>query len=168
MKLYLLRHAIAEARDESRYPDDSLRPLNAKGRKKMVKIAGHLKDMGISIDLILTSPYVRAHDTARIVVKALDLKKKQLVDSDNLAPSGSAKDLITEIKGKYPLKNLMLVGHEPYLSDLISMLVAGHSSLSVAMKKGGLCSLSIENLVYDKCATLEWLLSPAHLARIGK
>jgi phosphohistidine phosphatase len=168
MNLYILRHAIAEDRDENAFPDDSLRPLTTKGKKKMVKIAEKLKDMGAQIDLILSSPYVRAHDTAKVVVKAFELKKKQLVLSDQLTPSGFAKDLIAEINEKYPVDNLMLVGHEPYLSDLIAMLVAGDPSVSIAMKKGGVCRLSIDNLVYDKCATLEWLLTPAQLTRTAK
>jgi phosphohistidine phosphatase len=168
MNLYVLRHAIAEERDQAAYPDDSQRPLTPKGKKKMVKIAENLKDMGVQIDLILTSPYVRARDTAKIVRKALDLKKNQLAFSDHLAPSGFAKDLLSEINEKYPVENLMLVGHEPYLSDLIAMLLAGDLSPSIAMKKGGLCRLSIENLVYGKCATLEWLLTPAQLSRISE
>jgi phosphohistidine phosphatase len=168
MILYILRHAIAEQRDVGAYPDDSLRPLSAKGKNKMVKIAEHLKDMGVQIDLILTSPYVRAHETARIVQEAYNLKKKQLVLSDHLTPSGFAKDLIAEINEKYLLDNLMLVGHEPYLSDLIAVLVSGDPAMSVTMKKGGLCCLAIGQLVYDRCATLEWLLTPAQLTRMGK
>jgi phosphohistidine phosphatase len=124
--------------------------------------------MDVQIDLILSSPYVRAHDTARIVREAFDMKKKQLVLSDHLTPTGFAKDLIAEINEKYAVDNLMLVGHEPYLSDLIAMLVSGAPSMSVKMKKGGLCRLSIDKLVYEKCATLEWLLMPAQLIRIGK
>jgi phosphohistidine phosphatase len=165
MILYILRHAIAEERDENTYPDDSLRPLSAKGKKKMARIAEHLKDMGVQIDLILSSPYVRAHDTARIVLEAFDLKKKQLAFSDHLTPSGFAKDLIAEINEKYPFDNLMLVGHEPYLSDLIAVLVSGDPSMSITVKKGGLCRLSIDKLAYEKCATLEWLLTPASLTR---
>ncbi len=168
MKLYILRHAIAEDRDEILYPDDSLRHLTEKGEKKMVKIAEHLKDMGLQIDLILTSPYVRAYETARIVAKTFGIKKKQLVLSDHLTPSGFAKDLIAEINENYQVENLMLVGHEPYLSDLVAMLVAGDPSMSITMKKGGLCCLSIDNLLYDKCATLEWLMMPAQLTRMGK
>ena len=168
MKLYILRHAIAEDRDEILYPDDSLRHLTEKGEKKMVKIAEHLKDMGIQLDLILTSPYVRAYETARIVAKTFGIKKKQLVLSDHLTPSGFAKDLITEINEIYQVENLILVGHEPYLSDLVAMLVAGDPSISITMKKGGLCCLSIDNLLYDKCATLEWLMMPAQLTRMGK
>jgi phosphohistidine phosphatase len=168
MRLYILRHAIAEDRDENLYPDDSLRPLTKKGEKKMVKIAEHLKGMGLQLDLILTSPYVRAYETAKIVAKNFGIKKKQLVLSDHLTPSGFAKDLIAEINEKYRVDNLMLVGHEPYLSDLIAMLVAGDPSVSITMKKGGLCCLSIDNLGYDKCATLEWLMMPAQLTRMGK
>jgi phosphohistidine phosphatase len=168
MRLYILRHAIAEDRDENLYPDDSLRPLTKKGEKKMVKIAEHLKGIDLQLDLILTSPYVRAYETAKIVVKAFGIKKKQLVLSDHLTPSGFAKDLIAEINEKYRVDNLMLVGHEPYLSDLIAMLVAGDPSVSITMKKGGLCCLSIDNLGYDKCATLEWLMMPAQLTRMGK
>ena len=166
MKLYILRHAIAEERDESVYPDDSQRPLTAKGKKKMVIIAENMKAMGIKIDLILTSPYVRAHETARIMVRAFGLEKSRMVLNDNLAPSGFAKDLIAEVNEKYQAEHLMLVGHEPYLSELISMLIAGDPSLSIVVKKGGLCCLSIENLVYDKCAALEWLWVPAQFAKM--
>jgi phosphohistidine phosphatase len=168
MRLYILRHAIAEDRDESLYPDDGLRPLTKKGEKKMVKIAEHLKDIDLQIDLILTSPYVRAHETAKIVARTFEIKKKQLVLSDHLTPSGFAKDLIAEINEKYLVDNLMLVGHEPYLSDLVAMLVAGDPSVSITMKKGGLCCLSIDQLGNDKCATLEWLMTPAQLVRMGK
>ena len=100
MRLYILRHAIAEDRDENLYPDDSLRRLTKKGEKKMVKIAEHLKGMGLQIDLILTSPYMRAHETAKIVAKTFGIKKKQLVLSDHLTPSGFAKDLIADINEK--------------------------------------------------------------------
>lgn len=86
MRLYILRHAIAEDRDENLYPDDSLRQLTEKGEKKMVKIAKHLKNMDVQIDLILTSPYVRAYETAKIVAKTFGIKKKQLVLSDHLTP----------------------------------------------------------------------------------
>jgi phosphohistidine phosphatase len=85
--------------------------------------------------MILISPYVRAHETAKAVSKTFDLKKNQLMLSDNLSPSGFAKDLIAEINANYPVNNLMLVGHEPYLSDLIVVLVAGDPSMSILVKK---------------------------------
>jgi phosphohistidine phosphatase len=59
--------------------------------------------------------------------------------------------------------SLLLVGHEPDLSNLISWLLSGDISLSIIMKKGGLCCLSVDELVAGKCATLEWLMSPAQM-----
>ena len=135
MKLYILRHAIAGDRDENLYPDDSLRHLTEKGEKKMGKIAGHLKHMDVQLDVILTSPYVRAFETAKIVAKIFGVKKKQLVLSEHLIPSGTARDLIAEINEIFQVENLMLVGHELYLSDLVAMLVAGDPSMSIAMKR---------------------------------
>jgi len=163
MKLYILRHANAEERDEAEYSDDSLRPLSKQGQKKMENIAANLKGWGVGVDLILSSPYARALETARIVAKALGLKKKQLVLTESLTPSGLPKKLITEINKKYKVDNLMLVGHEPYLSGLISVLVAGDPSLSIIVKKGGFCRLSVDELIYDRCATLEWLAAPVML-----
>jgi phosphohistidine phosphatase SixA len=58
----------------------------------------------------------------------------------------------------------MLVGHEPYLSDLVSMLLTGHTGLPLNLKKGGLCKLSVTRVRYGRCATLEWLLAPRVLA----
>jgi len=71
---------------------------------------------------------------------------------------------VDEINAREPLENLLLVGHEPFLSQLIGMLVAGDASIQVTLRKGGLCKLSIEQLNYGRCARLEWLLTPAQLA----
>jgi len=59
------------------------------------------------------------------------------------------------------------VGHEPSLSGLASMLLSGDPALSITLKKGGICKLSVETLQYGRCATLDWLLSPAQLVEIG-
>ncbi len=79
MNLYIVRHAIAETREENNSEaEDSQRPLTDQGRKKFRKIARGLSDMGVQIDMILTSPYVRAADTAKILRKKLGLGKDQL------------------------------------------------------------------------------------------
>jgi phosphohistidine phosphatase len=162
MNLYLMRHAIAAEADEN--TDDSQRPLTEKGRKKLVKIARNLEKLDIEIDIILTSPHLRTHQTAEVVANALDFKKKSLKDTDNLTPLGFADKLVEEINNLGSLENLLIVGHEPFLSQLIGMLVAGDSSLSIDMKKAGLCKLSIAQLTHGRCATLEWLVTPAQLA----
>jgi len=160
MKLYLLRHAIAVERDPNKYPDDSLRPLTAPGRKKMIKIADALCRMGLQVDLILSSPYLRARQTAEIARKSLHLKKDRLLLIDALAPSSDPGQLVAEIQAKYPVEKLMLVGHEPDLSSLISLLLSGDTSIPITMKKAGICCLSVEQLVAGKCAGLDWLINP--------
>ncbi len=166
MNLYLMRHAIAEARDSSVYPDDSQRPLSAPGRRKMVKIAGGLKELGLGFDLILSSPYLRARETAEIMAKRFNLKNR-LVFTDHLSPLGHADQLIAEIRAQHAVEHLLLVGHEPYLSSLASMLLAGNTAVAITMKKGGLCCLSIADLRYAPCATLEYLLTPGQMTALA-
>jgi phosphohistidine phosphatase len=129
----------------------------------MIKIARALSKMDLKIDLILSSPLLRARETAEIVRKQLYLKKDALVLVDQLAPLGDANQLITEIQTKYMHERLLLVGHEPDLSNLISLLLSGETAIQVTMKKGGICCLSIDQLAAGKCATLEWLINPGQM-----
>ena len=161
MNLYLMRHAIAAEAEEAMA--DSLRPLTEKGRNKLGIIARTLTKMDLRVDLIMTSPYLRARQTADVLAAALNIKTSCLVESVNLMPGGFGDKLVTEINAMAFRENLLLVGHEPGLSQFIGMLVAGDASLEVPLKKAGLCKLSIKELTYSRCARLEWLLSPAQL-----
>lgn len=163
MRLYLLRHAIAGERDAEKFSDDGQRPLTRAGIKKMIKIAKILRKMDLKIDLILSSPLVRTRETAEIVREHLRLEKDRLVLVDQLSPLGDPSQLITDIQTNYMHERLLLVGHEPDLSNLISRLLSGDTALSVTMKKGGICCLSIGQLVAGKCATLEWLINPGQM-----
>ena len=166
MILYIIRHAIAE---QAGHADDSQRALTDKGRKKLRKIAKGLKALEKPIDLILTSPYLRATQTAEIMAKALHLEADRIVETDHLAPAGFPDKLIDMINETYgEVENIAIIGHEPYLSSLASMLIAGDPDLSLILKKGGICCLSIEKLEYARCANLNWLLSPAQLVEIGE
>jgi len=135
----------------------------------MEKIARGLKALNTEIDLIITSPYVRAVGTTKILRKAFDLKKEDVVETEHLSPVGYGDQLINFINEKYAdVENLALVGHEPALSNLVSILVSGDPNLSLALKKGGICRLSVDILQYGRCATLEWLFSPSQLAEFGE
>lgn len=167
MDLYVLRHAIAVQRGTPGYERDSERPLTPEGERRMRRAAKGMKALGISFDLILSSPYLRAKQTAEIVAKAFKAAK-ELKFSPTLAADGNPEELTEELNSHYhSLTSILLVGHEPYLSDLISTLVAGDSSLSLVMKKGGLCKLTMDSLQHGRCATLEWLLTPGQLRSIG-
>ena len=169
MILYIIRHAIAAPVDpEGPAGDDSQRPLTDKGRNKMYRVAKGLKELGESIDLIVTSPYLRATQTARVLAKKFELGKDKILVSEALAPAGQVEVLVKEINEKCKgVENIALVGHEPYLSSLTALLLSGDPSLSITLKKGGLCRLSIETLQAGRCATLDWLLTPAQLVGIG-
>jgi phosphohistidine phosphatase len=170
MNLYIIRHAIAvESTDSYSEEDDLQRPLTDKGRDRMRKIVQGLWELDVQPGLVLTSPATRTMDTARIVGSRLGVKKDKVIATDHLLPNGYADELIKEINEKYAeVESLALVGHEPYLSGLISVLLSGGADMSIILKKGGVCHLSLDTLQYGKCATLHWLMAPAQLVYIGE
>lgn len=167
MDLYIIRHAIAVDEANTDYESDSERPLTDKGRKKMRQIAKGLRNLGVEFDLILSSPYVRARETAEILADVFKMKKK-LAFSDNLIPLGNPELFIGEINEKYSGMSIALVGHEPHLSALVGLLTAEHAKLDITLKKGGVCYLRADDLHHqDHRATLEWLLTPGILTEIS-
>jgi phosphohistidine phosphatase len=112
---------------------------------------------------------VRAAQTAEIVAKSLK-RRKQMKFTDDLTPGGNPKLLIQLVNELRPRpKNILLVGHEPYLGKLIALLTAGNTSMEIDLKKGSLCKLETDSLRYGRCATLVSLLAPRHMAlMLGK
>ena len=110
MDLYVLRHGLAAARGSVEYPYDADRPLTPKGTRRMVRQARGLNALGLSLDVILTSPLVRALETAEIVHRELD-SPGRLVESEALAPMGHPAKLIDQLAMDYPSAgNVMIVG----------------------------------------------------------
>jgi phosphohistidine phosphatase len=167
MNLYIVRHAIAVERGTPGYEDDSQRPLTDEGRKKMKRIAKGLSELGIELDAIVTSPYIRARDTATLLAKEFGMKDKVAL-SDSLIPPGNFESLVNEIREKHNVANLALVGHEPMLSSLVSWLTTGNTAMKVVLKKGGVAYLSTDNLFEEGRATLQWLLTPALMVKLSK
>jgi len=163
VNIFILRHGIAVERDEWDFKSDAKRPLTSDGEKQLRKISAAMKKMGLRFDLILSSPFERAKRTAEIVAEEMDLKKR-LTFSEELRSDGEPKKLIHEIqKWKPSPESLLLVGHEPYLSGLISVLATGKTKMEIEFKKGGLCKLTTDKLDYDRCAKLIWLLTPRQM-----
>ncbi len=163
MNLFILRHGIAVEFGTPGFENDADRPLIPKGERRLRAAAAAMKKMELSFDLILSSPFRRARQTAEIVAQELKLKKC-LQFSDALACGGSMKTLIGQLKEWNPAPaNVLLVGHEPYLSRLISLLVSEDENVAVDMKKGGLCKLDVAELGYGQCARLIWFLTPSQM-----
>jgi phosphohistidine phosphatase len=164
MTLYLLRHGIAE--DKAAGKPDRSRKLTPRGKVKMRRAALGLRVLVPRVDLILTSPLPRAAETAAIAAAALkDAPKPRELDA--LAQDASAMDTLRalrDVKGAA----VMLVGHEPGLSSLASLLLTGSvDGVRIAIKKGGCLALSIRAPA-PRAATLEWLATPRGLRRLGR
>ena len=162
MNIFVLRHGIAVEPGTGGFENDSERPLIPKGERRLRAAAAAMRKMELSFDLILSSPFVRARQTAEIIAGELKLKK-QLQFSEALTPEGSMKDMVKELNDRKPVpKSVLLVGHEPYLSQLISLLISGDEIAAVEMKKGGLCKLEADDLRPGACK-LVWLLTPSQM-----
>jgi phosphohistidine phosphatase len=166
MNLFLLRHAKACARSPKWRPDDT-RPLTRDGEKKMFQVARGIQSLNLSIDLILTSPCIRAFRTAEILGEVLE--SKELFETRSLMAGTEPRAVIDEINKNFPgLKQIVLVGHEPFMTGLISVLLSGKDDLSIDLRKGGFCKLSVKKLCFGPCAGLDWLMTPGQLARLAR
>src|SRR5581483_8284155 len=121
MEIYILRHGIAVERGTPGYKKDSDRPLTSEGEDKMHQIADAMRGLDLKFDLILSSPFTRAEQTANIVAGELD---EEVTFTKYLEPGGNALELIGEINDEKP-QRVLIVGHEPDLSELISVLISG-------------------------------------------
>ena len=157
MNLYLLRHADAEP--AAGPGGDRERPLSAKGEAQSQRVGKALKALEIDFHAILTSPLLRARQTAEIVARSLRATARLRV-CEALASGGATRQLIAELKRLGEQENILMVGHEPDMSRLISLLLAGEPPVDVEMKKAGLCYLELRQPIGGRCATLKWLVPP--------
>jgi phosphohistidine phosphatase len=140
MELYLIRHGLAGQHGD--YENDRDRPLTEEGKQKTRQVARRLHDLKLRFDLILTSPLVRADQTAEILYTE-GLSKKYLV-ADYLAPEGAIEAWLDWLEiWRSPDKVLALVGHEPNLSAWAECLIFGQSSGALILKKAGAIALQL-------------------------
>jgi phosphohistidine phosphatase len=159
---------MAQQLDKKNDFTDEKRALTNEGRERMREGARGLRKLGIELDLILTSPFVRAVETAEIAANAFGLSKKDIEQTDNLKPGASIDDLFAEIKKRTDIESLALVGHQPDLSGIIGRIVQGNGNLSLILKKGSICSIKIIETVPTLHGNLMWLLTPKQLRLLAK
>jgi phosphohistidine phosphatase len=166
MELYLLRHGIAVERGLHHFRDDSHRPLTPAGIKRTRKVVGRLAKLECKFDLILTSPYVRAKQTADIVAEVLEVPHKLRL-CNSLVPGAKPRELVDEInRHAHRGARVLLVGHEPGMSRFASLLISGRPDAHMTLKKAGLCVLDTGELAAGQCASLELLLTPKLMLRL--
>lgn len=158
MKLYFLRHGLAGDSSEWKGADFA-RPLTEEGIAKMKRSADTLAQMELDLQLILTSPLVRAYQTAEIVARQFKMLDK-LVKDERLG-SGFGIKYLAEILAEHSnVVSLMLVGHEPGISETVSHLIGGGR---VVIKKGALAYVELSDAKALK-GELVWLIPPKVMA----
>ena len=163
LELYLIRHGIAADRGEE-FPDDSKRPLTSEGIASLRKEARALDELGVAIEHIITSPLVRAKQTADVFVQHLQTKPSLSI-SDALAPAGSPAAVVQDIVKQARKGRIALVGHEPNLGELAARLIGSRTPLG--FKKGGICRIDFEVLPPKGVGHLRWFVTPKMLRKIG-
>jgi phosphohistidine phosphatase len=141
--------------------------LTAPGREKLRRASLGMQALGLKFDAVLSSPYLRATQTAEIVMQVYKLKTKNIYFTDNLLPPASIGKLLQTVHEHFPKsKNVLLVGHEPHLTAMISGLLKSSKPLDINFKKGGLCNVSIDQP--SGSTMLNWLLTSTQLALMTK
>ncbi len=160
MDLLLIRHAVAEERDSGMWPDDADRPLTDRGRKRFSAVARGLGATAPDVTRLFSSPFVRAWQTAELLHKVAGWPRPEEMPA--LAASDALARVPTEVGKLPPEGTYALVGHEPDMSELLTVLCYGvPMSRAVKMKKGAAALVRLSGGIPSPgTGTLEWLLDP--------
>ncbi len=162
MRIYLLRHAIAEKRNIRKFPNDD-RPLTKEGYAKMQLISKGVAKLSKKFDKVYCSPLKRSYQTAEILNQSVRFSKKMIISKD-LLPDAEVKTFIQSIKKLRGKSSILLVGHQPYLSKFANALT-GLNIASADLKKGSLTLIMLEP---QKSPLIKFLLPPNLLIKLGQ
>ena len=152
VRLHLLRHAHAGDAFEW-IGDDDLRPLTKKGRRQAERLGSFLEAHAVRPDVIITSPLVRARQTAEIVAEALGMTVKV----DRRLGGGFGKRELWAVLDEAGAPEVLLVGHDPDFSMLLTYLI---DAAGLSMKKGALATIDLQTKLGDGEGELRWLVPP--------
>jgi phosphohistidine phosphatase len=167
MILYILRHGPAE-NEPPPGGDDGARRLTARGREKVREAAAGMRALGLKFDAILASPLPRAAETAELVATVYSTGPAP-EPFPALSTGVSPADMLAALKPYERHDHLMIVGHEPGLSGLVSLLLTGSAnSVSFDFKKSGMIALEFHDGIERGSAQLLWMFASRHLRRLRK
>ena len=162
--LFLVRHAIA-AEPGDAWPDDAKRPLTHKGVARMREVVAGLESLGVTLDLVLTSPLLRARHTADLLLDGLR-PEPALAVTAALAPGARPIQVAEELGRHAKRERIALVGHEPALGELAAWLTGAKTPFS--FKKGGVCRIDVAALPPTQTGQLIWLATPRMLRALSR
>ena len=166
MELLVIRHGAAMDKEEfaKAGKSDDLRPLTSAGMEEMKEIARGLRELVKKIDLLATSPLVRAVQTAEIIGAAYDVPVSETTTA--LSPDSSTEEFEKWCADFEDVKRVAIVGHEPHLTMLVTWLLTGEEDSIIELKKGGMCLLEFDSGIKSGSGVLNWLMTPGQLTRI--
>ena len=172
MDLFILRHGYAGNR-LSDPMKDAKRQLTVSGKKEVIEIAKSLKKLGVKFNVIFSSPLERAFQTAKIIADEYELIE-QIKQSEELKPNGSKYFLYNKLSKLNIDSVILIVGHEPYLSNMINDIISNNdtdrnynkNNKNIILKKAGLSRIKITSTVPKLKGELRWLLTPRILKKI--
>jgi phosphohistidine phosphatase len=160
--LYVIRHAIAAERG-AEYPDDTRRPLTGDGISRFQKVVAGLEELEVDVEVVLTSPLLRARQTADLLSKGLR-GHPTVVETRALSPGAAYKELMTELGRHARRSGVALVGHEPHLGETAARLVGCAGRFD--FRKGGVCRIDVDDLPPSGPGRLQWFAPPKILVRM--
>jgi phosphohistidine phosphatase len=164
-ELYLVRHGLAAERGDQ-FPDDTKRPLTARGIQRMKREGRALVALDVTFDVILSSPLVRTRQTAEALAQSFR-EPPPIVSAASLAPGGSHNAIVEELsKQSQRRKRIALVGHEPGIGELAARLLGLRRPIE--FKKGAICRIDVAALPPTGSGQLRWFLTPRILRKMGK
>jgi phosphohistidine phosphatase len=166
MEIYVVRHGIAIDREDPKCPPDPERYLTEEGVEKTKRVAAAVAALGATPDLLLSSPYVRAMQTAEIFASALDYSKQKIRRTDLLLPGAEPSLFFRELAKDKQTSTLFVFGHAPQLDDIIAAALGSKHHIT-SLKKAGVALLELKR-VSPPNGQLVWLAPPKLLRRAGK
>jgi len=166
MQLYIVRHGIAIDREDPKCPPDPERYLTEEGVEKTVAVAKGIAALGVEGSLFLTSPYVRAVQTAEIFASALEYAKQRIRRSDLLLPGAEPSHLFRDLAREKQASSVFVFGHAPHLDDLIATALGAKKHLT-SLKKAGVALIELKR-ISPPIGMLAWVATPKLLRRAGK
>jgi phosphohistidine phosphatase len=164
MELFFMRHAEAESRDL--YADDRQRPLTPLGHQQHQRVVRALKSLLQPLDHLLTSPVLRARQTAEIV--AATVSCATAVQETSVLAEACTVDAVLQLLQGYPHQaRLLCVGHEPHMSKLSAVLLDGEGHSAIAFQVGSLLALTFSDYPIPGQGTLRFFLRPADVLLLG-
>ena len=165
-ELYIMRHGLAAERSVTTVMEDAKRPLTPEGKQKMREIASGLMRAGLEADWIVSSPLARAVETAEIVADAQE-SKPPLDHCEALRPGGDPEALVAFLAKRSNRRRVLVVGHEPDLSQLAARLIGAGRNANMPFKKGGCCLITFTTFPPKSPGRLVWWLPPRVMRRMA-